>query len=73
MQLSHTLRRMGHLLVARRQVVPRLHHSRIAAIVNHRQQLELDGNYCLTQGVPVGVSFMNEIRAYTRTVLSKRA
>ena len=29
--------------------------------------------YCLTQGVPGGVSFMKEIRAYTRTVLSKRA
>jgi L-rhamnose isomerase len=28
--------------------------------------------YCLTQGVPVGVSFMDEIRAYERTVLSKR-
>jgi len=28
--------------------------------------------YCLTQGVPVGVSFMDEIRAYERTELSKR-
>jgi L-rhamnose isomerase len=29
--------------------------------------------FCLTQGVPVGVSFMNEIRVHWRTVLSKRA
>jgi L-rhamnose isomerase len=29
--------------------------------------------YCLTQGVPVGVSFMDEIRAYERTELAKRA
>jgi L-rhamnose isomerase len=29
--------------------------------------------YCLTQGVPVGVSFMDEVRAYERAVLAKRA
>jgi len=28
--------------------------------------------YCLQQGVPVGVAFMDEIRAYERQVLSKR-
>jgi len=28
--------------------------------------------FCLTQGGPVGVSFMNETRAYRRPVLSKR-
>ena len=29
--------------------------------------------HCLQQGVPVGISYMDEIRAYEERVLSKRA
>ncbi len=28
--------------------------------------------HCLTQGVPVGMGFMDEVRAYERTELAKR-